>query len=363
MAVLAAVPFFNSKFVNFVPMNEPFWPVVQDNSVPKYKQIVNAVIEGVKSGKYAVSLKLPSLNEMTELSGASKETVYKAYDYLIKAGAIESHHGKGYYISDTLLNKEKTVLALLSEANPNMITVLKSFWETLGSYAKVTTVFHNQNPELLKKYLDSEYGKYDYYVIFPHFSSEQVTNAQIANILRRVPSDRTIVMDRYLPEADPSCGMVYQYTYSDILECMEKILPDFSNYSSLKSVPIYTSLYRVEIEDALKTICRRHHIPFENPGAVPDDICKGDVLFLYGCTLGSALVKLEEQVKKSGLEIGKDIGIICYDDFQINEILLGGLTTLSTDYSEMGREAAKMIRWGEMKKVHCTCNLIRRNSF
>lgn len=344
-------------------MSEPFWPVVQENSVPKYKQIVNAVIEGIKSGKYAVSLKLPSLNEMTELSGASKETVYKAYDYLIKAGAIESHHGKGYFISDKLFNKEKTVLALLSEASPNMMTILKSFWETLGSYAKVTTVFHNQNPEILKKYLDSEYGKYDYYVIFPHFSADHVSNVQIANVLRHAPLDKTIVMDRFLPNVDPSCGMVYQYIYSDIIDCMEKILPDFSNYSSLKSVPVYTALYRREIEDALRTASRRHHIPFEALDGVPEAICKGDVLFLYGCTLGSALVRLEEQVKKSGLEIGKDIGIICYDDFQINEILLGGLTTLSADYSEMGREAAKMIRWGEMKKVHCTCNLIRRNSF
>lgn len=346
-------------------MNEQFWPTVrEDSDIPKYKQIVNAIIDGIKSGKYTASLQIPSLNEMTESSGASKETVYKAYAYLNKVGAIKSHRGKGYFICDNFFKKEKNILAILPDTSPNMMVVLKSFWETIGSYAKVTTVFHNMNPEMLKKYLYSEYGHYDYFLVVPHFPSDKISVGQIAGILKYAPAAQTVIVDRFLPNLDQNYGMSYQFIYADVLHCLENMADDFKNYKCLKSAPFYTSLYGEEIEDALHVFCKKIRIPYERShGRVPDKLSKGDVLFIYGCSLGSGLVELYKLIEQSGLKPGKDIGIICYDDFQINEIILGGLSTMSADYAQMGTEAAKMMIGGKLGRVHCDFNIIRRNSF
>jgi DNA-binding LacI/PurR family transcriptional regulator len=64
-----------------------------------------------------------------------------------------------------------------------------------------------------------------------------------------------------------------------------------------------------------------------------------------------------------GLELGRDVGLICQNDFVINEIVLGGLTTISSDYAKIGSDAAAMILTGELKRIHCECSLVRRNTF
>jgi len=44
-------------------------------------------------------------------------------------------------------------------------------------------------------------------------------------------------------------------------------------------------------------------------------------------------------------------------------VVLGGLTTISTDFVEMGRLAAEMILAGKMVKVHNKFRMIRRKTF
>ncbi len=316
-----------------------------------------------KSGVYSPGMKVPSLNVMSGILGISKETVYKAYDALIKLGILVSRHGKGYYVSAPVEEGGLSVLILLSEINPNMSTILSSFMERVGDEVKVTVRFHNQNPETLKDCIKSEFGKYDYYLIFPHFPEDVLSQEQTAAILRRLPPEKLIVMDRFLPGMGVDCGMSYQYIPGDIQTCMEELVARFRHYNRLRSLPIYTSLYGNEIDDALRQFCFRRHIPFEVADPENLSIYKGDVFFIYGCSLGHAFVSLNEIIRASRLKVGEDVGIICYDDFQINEILFDGLTTLSTDYAKMGREAAEMILEGRLRQAHCLCTLERRRSF
>ena len=73
--------------------------------------------------------------------------------------------------------------------------------------------------------------------------------------------------------------------------------------------------------------------------------------------------KTVEAITGSGWRVGEEIGLICYNDFPLNEYILGGLTTLTTDFVEMGRVAGEMILSGKLSKEHISCSLIRRNTF
>ena len=42
---------------------------------------------------------------------------------------------------------------------------------------------------------------------------------------------------------------------------------------------------------------------------------------------------------------------------------LGGLTTVSTDFDQMGRMAARMILDHSFRKIHCPFRMTRRNTF
>ena len=61
--------------------------------------------------------------------------------------------------------------------------------------------------------------------------------------------------------------------------------------------------------------------------------------------------------------IGRDISIISYNESPISEILLGGLTTVSTDFAQMGHLVGQMILNKSMTKIRCDFNMIRRASF
>ena len=47
----------------------------------------------------------------------------------------------------------------------------------------------------------------------------------------------------------------------------------------------------------------------------------------------------------------------------MNELVLGGLTTVSTDFVQMGRLAAEMILNRHMSKVHCPFRMNKRFTF
>ena len=67
--------------------------------------------------------------------------------------------------------------------------------------------------------------------------------------------------------------------------------------------------------------------------------------------------------KQKGYKIGKDIGIIAYNESPINEIILDGLTVFSTDFEQMGKLAGEIILNKTINKIKCDFKLIRRGTF
>ena len=74
------------------------------------------------------------------------------------------------------------------------------------------------------------------------------------------------------------------------------------------------------------------------------------------------LIVLIKKVKELNLEIGKDVGIISYNDTLLKEIVEGGITTISTDFKQMGKRLAEMIAKNEKLNIENPNALIIRNS-
>ncbi|HEV7380824.1 MAG TPA: substrate-binding domain-containing protein, partial [Dyadobacter sp.] len=69
-----------------------------------------------------------------------------------------------------------------------------------------------------------------------------------------------------------------------------------------------------------------------------------------------------KKCREQKLVVGKDIGIISYNETPLKEILLDGITTISTDHDLMGRTAAEMIKTNRQALVKNPFTLIRRKS-
>ena len=72
------------------------------------------------------------------------------------------------------------------------------------------------------------------------------------------------------------------------------------------------------------------------------------------------LVNLVRQVRAKNLELGKDIGIISYNETPLKELL--GITVISTDFKAMGESAAYMVLKNKKEKVKNVFKYIERNS-
>ena len=340
------------------PFKETF-----NGTTPLYRQLMDFIIRRIHDGVYSPDALLPSLNEMTAMTGISKETVIKAYQELCKQGILNSQRGKGYYVNRHFLGGKPSVLVIMDKFSAHGQVILEAFMEMVSSQVEVTVLMHYQDLDRFEGFLNTELDKYDYYLVFPHFPVLPGVRQAALELIRRIPPYKLILMDRYLPGISPLAGASYQSLEEDVATSLTPFIDDLRKYRIIRFSCMSVSLYGELIGQTLKQFCQKQGLPIEILSDMPERVEKGDLYFLSGSRLDNKLVTLADRIADARLTLGKDVGIICYNDWPLNKLILGGLTTLSTDFVQMGREAAKMVLSRTLSKVHCHCRLIRRNTF
>ena len=337
-----------------------------DNSspVPVYKQLMDQIESGINGGAFHSGELLPSMNELSSLLDISKETVKKAYFHLRDKGVIYSTQGIVYYFADQTSNRMMSVLLLFDKFSSTKQMLYNSFHDTIGGKADITIYLHNQQINLLEYYIDENLGKFDYYVITPHFPLDPEIRKRVLKALRRIPNRKLIIMDNYLPELPGNYGAVYQDFENDAYYGLAMGVKKLKKVPKLNVVIELSSLYHTMISKAVSRFCEENEIPYEFYTQVTPQIVKPKevYLILHG-QFDMELIKLARAAKSQKLKPGRDFGIISYNESPMSEIVLDGLTTISVDFVQMGRLAAEMILDGKLFKQKCDFRMIHRNSF
>jgi len=71
---------------------------------------------------------------------------------------------------------------------------------------------------------------------------------------------------------------------------------------------------------------------------------------------------LIEIIMLTDFKIGRQVGIISYNETPIKKIILNGITTISTDFQQMGVMAADLIRNNSKEHLHVPFKLTLRES-
>jgi DNA-binding transcriptional MocR family regulator len=71
----------------------------RESAVPLVDQIAERITKLVQHGQLAAGARLPSIRKLAKLVGASPFTVVDAYDRLVARGIIESHAGRGFFVT------------------------------------------------------------------------------------------------------------------------------------------------------------------------------------------------------------------------------------------------------------------------
>ncbi len=337
----------------------------EDSRIPKYKQIVDSIIDGISKNRIRVGEKIPSINELSEDLYLSRDTVEKAYKLLKEKKLIIAVKGKGFYTSKTDLISKLNVFFLVNKPSTYKMMIYNSFVNTLGINGHVNMFIYHCDSSLFIRSLERNLGAYDYYVIMPHFRDENSNHIsftdEILKVIEQIPKDKLIMLDNIKPGIKGNYGSIYQDFENDIFNALKEALDKLKKYD--KIILVYPSKspnpYPKRILFGFRKFCVQHNFDHEILDEIYDDmeLQSKDV---YITIQERDLVNLVRQIRSKNLILGQDIGVISYNETPLKELL--GITVISTDFKVMGESAAYMVLKNKKEKVKNVFKYIERNS-
>ncbi|GAB2541521.1 GntR family transcriptional regulator [Rufibacter soli] len=327
------------------------------SATPKYLQVVNAVIKDIESGKLKLGERVPSINETSEMYYLSRDTIEKAYKVLRQKGVISSVKGKGCYISKSFSVDKTRVLLLFNKLSAYKKAIYYSFLKVVGEEAIVDLHIHHYDGKICASLIQENLDKYDYFVIMPHISSntEMFTQA-----MKQIPEEKLVLLDKDTKEYKGNCAAVYQDFERDIRVALHSGLDLLSKYKRFVLIYPREISYPFEIVKGFRQFCREMSMEHEVKGSTENEAVTPGTAYLV--LEESDLANLITDARARNLALGKDIGLISYNDTPLKRILDDGITVVSTDHELMGETAGYMVKHKLREKIHNPFTLIRRSS-
>ena len=339
---------------------------IDENSrVPKYRQIVDAIVNNIAMGEMELNQKLPSINSFSEEYLLSRDTVEKAYHILKECKVITPIQGKGYYVSRKPVISKLNILFLINKLSAPKACIYNAFINAIGPNSHVDLHIYHHDPEIFLNLLEKHRNVYDFYMIMPHFKTEEGKHIsftdEVLEAINRIPKEKLILLDNNKLEIEGDIVQIYQDFENDIYNALKDGLDKITSYGKLILVypekAIYPQPKRILL--GFRKFCAEYDLPFEILDKVFEDmvIKKGD---LFVTLEENDLVYLVKLIRENNYSLGKEIGVISCNDTSLKELL--GITVISTDFRAMGETASQMILNNEKGIVKNPFHFIDRNS-
>ena len=304
------------------------------NSFSKHEQLVQGIINAIDEKVVTKGDLLPSVNTFISELGFARETIAKAYKELVHRGIIESKNRLGYFVATNDVKQELKVALLIFAFDIFQETFYENFRKGLGKNIQLDIFFHHNNFDTFESIVQNIKGKYGMFVIAP------IPSKKTPPVLKQLPTNRVLLVDRFI-ETDEDYNYVAQEfgdsSYDAFVQLKDKIkkydeIIFFFKPSSAEPDEILNSFKRFMKDYDIKGVIKEEY--------VSGSLEKGKVYFtIHNLELWEML----KDSKVKGLKIGSDIGFISHNDDIVKEIIFDGVTTFSTDFSEMGKKAANFV--------------------
>ncbi|PSR57047.1 GntR family transcriptional regulator [Adhaeribacter arboris] len=331
-------------------------PVNTQSNHPKYKQILEGVIASIEKGRLERGQQLPSINELAQQQNIAKVTVAKAYEELRQRGIITAKQGKGFYVASTEVKNSLNVFLLFDTLNAYKETLFYALKATLPENARLNLFFHHYDQNLFQSLIKNNLGNYQYYVVMPHF------NQDISAIVRQIPLEKLVVLDKTVPKLKGDYAAVYQDFEKDIQLALTVGIDLLKRYTKLTLVLSKDQFQFVPegIITGFKKFAKKQNIACAiTDKFTPDLIKAGESYLLFA---DRDLISFIKYVHEAKLKLGREVGLISYDDTPMKEILEGGITVISTDFEQMGRTTGQLILERRKEQITNSTRLIQRKS-
>lgn len=320
--------------------------------VPKYRQIINSIYTAISIGELKLGDKIPSLNQICTEFELSRDTVMVAFNELKAKGIINSIPGKGYYINSIEINVDQKIFLLFDELNTFKEDLYTSFLNSLDNKSNVDIYFHHFNYQVFKNLIAESNGKYTSYVIMPATFDDTV------DVISKLPKEKVYILDRQKEDL-ADYPVVYQDFEKDVYDSLTEGYDLLRKYNEL--IMIFPGGKEPEGRMiGFQRFCKEKGFKSEIIRNLTNKEMKaGEVYFVPS---DRNLVRLVKMAAEKNLQLGKDVGIVSFNDTVLKEVVAGGITTISTDFQLMGQTLARMIQERSTEKIRNHSALIQRNS-
>ena len=316
----------------------------------KIQQLVHAITEAIGTGRLKKGDFLPSVNQMSAAGGCSRDTVFKAYKILQDRKLVESAPARGYYVT----GESYKVFMLLDDFSAFKEQLYQSFRSNLPDSFSVDLLFHHYNREVFNQLIQNSTGRYSFYVVM------NIDHKGMEPVLNMLDGGRLLILDMGLPSSD-DISYVIQNFKEAVESCLEEGLHYLKKYSQI--IIVYDEAetpHPSETVEAVRDFCMKQGLLFRSIRKFQAELMKeGQCWF----TIKDAdLVEVIKNCRMKNWVTGKDIGVLSYNDTPMKQIVGGGISVISTDFTRMGILAAEFVKSGSKVVKVLPTSLILRES-
>ncbi|MGV3763720.1 GntR family transcriptional regulator [Parapedobacter sp.] len=303
----------------------------------KYMQLVDHINGLIESDQLRIGDRLPSLKQLEKDLRMSKETLLKGLNHLLEKGIVESVYRKGYYVKKKSVNHTYRVFLLLDKMNVMRDRFYHTLFDELRDIADVDIYFHHHNFKVFENLIRENLSNYTHFVIATFLKDDP------SEVLNLIPAQKRLIIDYNHPELEGEYSNVFQDFEHDIYDGMNQLQKQLLKYKKLVLIAPTEALHARLVVDGFLRFCMEHGHRYAIEHEVEaGSFKKGNAYITFSRydTDDVALIKL---ARGKGYKLGKDIGLISYNDTAVKEILEDGITVISTDFEAMGKAVSYAI--------------------
>ncbi|GAB3577366.1 GntR family transcriptional regulator [Spirosoma luteolum] len=331
--------------------------ITDTSSVPKYQQLINSIVSGIETKDIRPGDKLPSIHDITAEFDVAKRTVEKAYDLLKEKDIVVAVKGKGYYINHTSVGRNLKIFLLFNKLSAHKKIIYDSFVDALGADTPIDFFIYNNDFRLFRDIIQKEGARHSHYVVIAHFFDE---TEQARELINALPKHKLVVLDKLIDGITGNYASVVQNFENDLMQALTEALPLLRKYETLNILFPGQTYHPKAILNGFYRFCNENSFrPNVVRNIADEPITPGNA---YINLMEDDLVLLIKKIKDTGYIVGQQVGILSYNETPLKEILLDGITVMSTDFAQMGQTAARLILEDSCQHIENPFRLIVRKS-
>lgn len=296
--------------------------------------IVAGVLTAIGNGTVSKGDPLPSVNKLIQKTGVARMTVVKALNLLKERGIIVAEDKVGYYVRDVNVQRELKVFLFLTGFYSYHEVLYNSIVEGVSDTGiTIDLYFHHCNIKTFRSVLQENLGAYGLYVItgFDH--------PQVETLLSRVPQKKLLQILR--PPVLPECSYVSQDFCFGLKKSLEKLIYRLTRYEEFVLIFPTQVNHPQEIKDAFTGFCTENQVTYRVENKLSRNLVShGRAFWVIEDSDLISLIRIGEEM---GFHLGKEIGVISYNETPMKEIIRNGITVVSADFLKMGKTIARFI--------------------